>query len=587
MCSMRAKHHESHIHRTLLNRVRTMWLKDVLEPSLNETKRIPLRLQEWRASDDQKCWSQGKPLMLPADMNIADLYERNRWELLISGEPGSGKTTLLLELLRAMVDRAEQDEFHPIPVMFHLSSWATQRLPFEQWLMEELKQRYQIPRQCGRSWVINQQLALLLDGLDEVAEDAREGCVLAINAYRETYGSGSIIVSSSTKYPHLNERLQLSRAVIIQPLTDQQIDNYLSYEVEHPASIRAMLYDHPTLRKKVNTPLLLTMLDFIYQGEAHIDVPATDPAELSQQLIAAYVQRMNEPSGANAHTPQDKLRFLTWLAHWLQRGRQNEFYLEQMQPQWLPTTHWIGVYRVLLALCMLPIAALLYSLPILDWQHSFSHLFSFLLTSLFLMVFFVLMRPLDMVKSRISMRALWLLIGLWSGGKPFGDLLQRLSFESGSWLIAEGGFLLILSGIIWFTDRYGWGQSDQWPRKAGRHALISCSLSVLLLSLFGGMAHGWSGVGDGIRAGLTFGILIGLGLGGDAFIEHYLLRFTFWWAGCSPWRYTTFLDEAVQHRLFYKVANGYMFRHQLLLDYFASQRGTTRNKRESEESSRA
>jgi predicted NACHT family NTPase len=195
---MKAKHHDSHMRQTLLKRVRTMWLKDMLEPSLNETKRIPLKLQEWRTIDGQECWSQGKPLMLPADINIADLYERNRWELLISGAPGSGKTTLLLELLRTMVDRAEQDEFHPIPVMFHLSSWATQRLPFEQCLVEALKQRYQIPRQCGRSWVSNQQLALLLDGLDEVAEDAREGCVLAINAYREAYGSGSIIVSSST-----------------------------------------------------------------------------------------------------------------------------------------------------------------------------------------------------------------------------------------------------------------------------------------------------------------------------------------------------------------------------------------------------
>src|SRR5258708_27922951 len=46
---------------------------------------------------------------------------------LILGEPGSGKTTLLLQLARELLDRAEQDETHRMPVVFNLSSWADRK----------------------------------------------------------------------------------------------------------------------------------------------------------------------------------------------------------------------------------------------------------------------------------------------------------------------------------------------------------------------------------------------------------------------------------------------------------------------------
>jgi hypothetical protein len=49
--------------------------------------------------------------------------------------------------------------------------------------VEELWTKYQIPRKIGQSWVAADQILPLLDGLDEVAEDARLGCAQAINTY--------------------------------------------------------------------------------------------------------------------------------------------------------------------------------------------------------------------------------------------------------------------------------------------------------------------------------------------------------------------------------------------------------------------
>jgi eukaryotic-like serine/threonine-protein kinase len=55
-------------------------------------------------------------------------------------------------------------------------------------------------------------------------------------------------------------------------------------------------------------------------------------------------------------------------------------------------------------------------------------------------------------------------------------------------------------------------------------------------------------------------------------VRHYILRFWLWRAGCTsaPWRYVAFLDNAVEQLILRKVGGGYIFRHGLLQDYFAS-----------------
>jgi hypothetical protein len=41
-------------------------------------------------------------------------------------------------LARDLIERAEQDEGHPIPVVFNLSSWAEKQRPLQEWLVHEL-----------------------------------------------------------------------------------------------------------------------------------------------------------------------------------------------------------------------------------------------------------------------------------------------------------------------------------------------------------------------------------------------------------------------------------------------------------------
>ncbi|MGL5879682.1 MAG: NACHT domain-containing protein, partial [Xenococcaceae cyanobacterium] len=108
--------------------------------------------------------------------------------LLILGEPGSGKTIDLLQLAQHIIERTERDLSQPIPVVFNLSSWARRRQPIEEWLTEELREKYQVPKLLSKPWIKQEKLILLLDGLDEVKAEHRNACVLALNKFIAKHG---------------------------------------------------------------------------------------------------------------------------------------------------------------------------------------------------------------------------------------------------------------------------------------------------------------------------------------------------------------------------------------------------------------
>ena len=153
--------------RIMLNRVTAKWIAGYLEnPLYYDEQLLPLPLRERVGSrydpapDDplEPAWS------LPPDTRIQEVFDQARGQLLILGEPGAGKTTLLLELARNLLQRARNHEEALIPVVLTLSSWATKQLALEQWVIEELKTKYQITIEIWQAWVRDNQLLLLLDG---------------------------------------------------------------------------------------------------------------------------------------------------------------------------------------------------------------------------------------------------------------------------------------------------------------------------------------------------------------------------------------------------------------------------------------
>ncbi len=338
-----------------LRRVRAFWIEGVLDHSLHGAALIALGLQEQRDALANP-WHllfhhpDTAPRPFPVGTAIIQVYDAANGQLLILGAPGAGKTTLLLELARNLLNRAQQDEQHPMPVVFTLSSWAAGQQPLGEWVIEELISKYQVPRQLARTWVETDQLPLL-DGLDEVAVEHRTRCIEAINTYQQEHAFLPLVVASrSADYLAQAARVQLTSAVTIQPLTQQQVEEYLLQAGEQLAALRVALHQDAALRELTETPLMLSILTLTYHSMPVEELLRGGVAPTRQQVFERYVkQALTRRGGKTQYKPEQTMKWLTWLAQQMRQHNQTMFFIEQMQPDWLPRgnqSDWFSLQRI-------------------------------------------------------------------------------------------------------------------------------------------------------------------------------------------------------------------------------------------------
>ncbi len=337
---------------SMLERVREFWIKEMLENSLHGAASIPLSMEEKAKAVEHplnmELHRRDRPdRKLEPGTRIIDMFDKMGGKLLILGAPGSGKTTTLLELARDLIDRAEADESQPMPVVLNLSSWAGERKPFAEWLVDELSFKYQVPRKLGKVWVDKGELLLLLDGLDEVSVAARDACVEAINRFlpdEDSEAIVSVVVCSRTAEYEKARQLRLHGAVVLKRLTYKQVDTYLADLGDQAAPLRALLQRDSSLRESARSPLVLGTM---------ISVPAEKLQALElrgawrKHLFDAYVEQMLEKQEpAPRYTREATIHWLVWLARMMLQYGQTVFFIERIQPTWLPTRRHRWLYAI-------------------------------------------------------------------------------------------------------------------------------------------------------------------------------------------------------------------------------------------------
>jgi transcriptional regulator with XRE-family HTH domain/GTPase SAR1 family protein len=292
-------------------------------------------------------------LTLPSGTSILDVYETSERELLILGEPGAGKSTLLLHLAQSLVQRAEQEEAHPLPVVLRLSSWAEQQPALEDWMSDQLAMTYNVSQKLSTQWVRNEHILPLLDGLDEMDAASRSACIAAINAYhREHLLVPLVICSRRTEYEEATryQKLALQYAVLIQPLTLEQVSASLEQIGQPLDSLQQTLQTNLALQELTTTPLMLSILMLTY-SRTQVPTLSHEIATLQMQVWTDYVARMTEQKGdARHYSLQQTCSWLSWLARNLQQHYQTVFYLEHVQSDWLPDSLRQDAFRLTMRL---------------------------------------------------------------------------------------------------------------------------------------------------------------------------------------------------------------------------------------------
>lgn len=277
----------------------------------------------------------------PQRGDILHVFEACDRSVLILGARGSGKTTTLLDLASKLVHRAESDPTEPVPVVFNLASWGTDRLPIAEWMARQLTEYYRVPRRLARLWISRRRLAPLLDGLDEVDADRQNACIEALNAFISAGIPGLAVCCNDGVYRSIGTSLHVNAGFRLEPLTTQQIEDYLRYASDDLEALREAFADDPELLELARTPLMLHVMTAAYSGLSDEDLAREDitsAADRRTHVFETYVFRAlaEVRDGATQHLDEDTvIGGLAWLARRMKQNGQPVFLIERLQPTWL------------------------------------------------------------------------------------------------------------------------------------------------------------------------------------------------------------------------------------------------------------
>jgi hypothetical protein len=211
--------------------------------------------------------------------------------LLVLGSAGGGKTVLVTELARRLL--AARKVGDPVPVTIPVTAWDPRQTSLFDWVSDQLvrinadlAQRVSDGRRYvtrAQALVDRQKVLPILDGIDEVVEEARPMATLAVNRYGWTQ---PLVVTCRT-----DEYLQaitaergtpIARvaAVTLQPLEIADIKGYLGPDRdEHWKALydRLDAEPHGALAIALANPLMLWLAWAVYSGDGR------RPAELADR----------------------------------------------------------------------------------------------------------------------------------------------------------------------------------------------------------------------------------------------------------------------------------------------------------------
>lgn len=226
-----------------------------------------------------------------------ELYARlPRGRLVITGEAGSGKTGAMILLLLETLDWREKlppDERLqvPVPVLLTLGGWDPASVPLPAWAASVLNRDYPSLRaaryggDAASGLIGSGRVALFLDGLDEMAEDARAEALRQLN--KGALGLRTVMTSKPAEFAEAARRVPLEGSAVIGlcPVQPGAAADFLLNE--QPPGKRAewrKVTDYINVNpgseaaRALSNPLALTMARDAYSAESRDADSTNDPA---------------------------------------------------------------------------------------------------------------------------------------------------------------------------------------------------------------------------------------------------------------------------------------------------------------------
>jgi hypothetical protein len=409
--------------------------------------------------------------------------------------------------------------------------------------------------------------------------------------------------------------------VLIEPLTRQQVEDYLTQHGDVLRVVRERLDADPELMEILNSPLMLSVVTIAFpNGISSFQATGTFQ-ERRIWLWEKYIERMFVRKRNNPKYDRDStMIWLSRLAWQMVQCNLTVYFIERMQQDWLPEQQH-RVYKVSSVLVGIVAGVLSFGLV-------------FGLSGL-------------LIGGVVGI----LLGGMRDGviyGMIFGGLVGVLGVLVGGGIGVQGGALLTLSDTIEIVEKYRWSWSEaksglrRWSKASSelnpvlrgfvggggeyklgalmaglsseemptkvipnqgilfslRNALLvgknlgfvslvigligTLTPSLIVLLLFRpsnpwtyGFSHLLISTAVGISVGLIGGLIGVLYFGGNTVLKHYILRWFLYRNNLIPFRdLIPWLDYCVDRLFLRRVGGGYIFIHRLLMGHFAEMNDT-------------
>lgn len=333
----------------LADKVKQTWIAGLLEKSTCTAELMELGLYSVPASGRSRCGS----VSLESSESIYEFFEQTNRSMLILGQPGSGKTTFMLRLVERLLSKATGKPLTAVPVVLSLTSWRGSCQRIEDWMTDELRRFYEVPAASSKRLLQQKRLHMFLDGLDELSQERRVACVVALNELILYSAPKSLTVCCRfTEYTQLPEELWLDFAVHLRDVSQDQVLMHLTSHRLGP--LHDILRGDSALFELAQKPLMLNMMSraaaYLRKHTPEEHTNNTTEAR-QQQVIRAFIEHRFRASRMNAFRTgeQDKhieqwTAWLVFLARNMKAKEQTNFVVEQIQPSWLNSAFERAIY---------------------------------------------------------------------------------------------------------------------------------------------------------------------------------------------------------------------------------------------------
>ncbi|MDR9403416.1 MAG: NACHT domain-containing protein [Halothece sp. Uz-M2-17] len=539
---------------SLHNCVRQSWLNGVLYKQLTPNLELNLYLQR------EQCY-----------LKTCDFFHLTEHFITLVGKAGMGKTLLLTQLVEQTTSL--------LPLLLDLTPWSLQaNEALTDWIITQTKRFYAIPPRQVDQILARESLLLLLDNFDAISKAEQTAGAKALTQLHHQYPHWTIVVATR---PPLCTALPTTDMIVIQPLADSQVTNYLA-NFSSSNHLSQIVETNPQLQTLSRIPFYLSRLSL-----TDPDVTAQlQTFQMREHLLSAYIERQLRLTSLQPYSSQQLCTGLGWLARKLDEHQQTVLFIDDMRQgsdqDWLDGRFHDQFYL----LCVWLIGGVM-TTPIIGLS---SGVLGGLLVGWF-------RTPLGSLLLRQLHRPFGGAIALWFR-RPVEQMAISQIRPPLIWLSRRFAVPLLRQPLWKSLLHYGprmiigtvFKKSPYWLRTFATMGVVR-TITARSRTIHPNQGIwqatrtmvGW-GLGGAMIATIVFtplgvsvwyaklaGLLFGLFAGGITCIEHFLLRVFLTLSKQTPWNYSKFLDKAVSCGFLYRVGRGYSFVHRDLQAYFQRQ----------------